>query len=87
MIYFSRSSTHCVLTRLLLLFPAVTVSETQFIPILPYLLNYNTVLFIYLCMGQILQRGLLQGCEPVEGGRIMEAEASVHNMLAEVCEK
>ena len=35
-------------------------------------------------MGQVLQRGLLQGREPVGGGRIMGAEAGVHNKLVEV---
>ena len=35
-------------------------------------------------MGQVLQQGLLQGQELVGGGRIMEAEANVHNKLAEV---
>ena len=34
-------------------------------------------------MGQVLQWGLLQGQEP-DYGRIMEAEAGVHNKLAEV---
>ena len=37
-------------------------------------------------MGQVLQQGLLQGREPVGGGRIVGAEADVHNMLAEVWE-
>ena len=35
-------------------------------------------------MGQVLHWGLLQGPEPVGGGRIMGAEAGVHNKLAEV---
>ena len=35
-------------------------------------------------MGQVLHRGLLQGRESVGGGRIMGAEARVHNKLAEV---
>ena len=35
-------------------------------------------------MGQVLHRGLLQGLEPVGGGRIMGAEAGVHHKLAEV---
>ena len=37
-------------------------------------------------MGQVLQLGLLQGREPVRVGRIMGAEAGVHNKLAEVWE-